>query len=165
MSDSVSKLINTNNQTMLSPWTVDETANGFFILLISGLLVMFFFLEKKYNVEGGGDFLSILSYLILGGFIWIFLILNKKMKIARAFESDGINIDGLVVEKSLGYIDYEGDFYSKVNLVYIFNFEGDSYKGKITANISIFKDHQVGDMLTIRFLPYYPCVSRPILTF
>lgn len=159
MPDRVLKLKKTKNPTMLSPWTVDEVSNGFFLLFISGVLALFLLLEKNYNVEGKSDYFLILSYLGLAGFIWIFLILNKKMKIARAFESDGINIDGVVVKKyTVGYDGY-------IKLHYAYNYEGDSYAGEITVYESIFKDYLVGDSLTIRFLPDFPYTSRPILTF
>ncbi|NOU22412.1 MAG: hypothetical protein HOO93_11630 [Methyloglobulus sp.] len=82
---------------------------------------------------------------------------KKRLRKAKEFEKNGITVQGMIVDKWED-TGCEGEVYTYVG--YSFNYLDSLWAGKKNADSSPYNKLQIGDCVTIRFLPGDPSISK-----
>ena len=70
---------------------------------------------------------------------------------------------GVILDKSVVSHDLDTDEDATM-VVYSFNYHGNTWVGSIRVSDASFENCNIRDNVTIRFLPRYPHISRPVIT-
>lgn len=135
------------------------------VIIITFILGFFAYLLRNFVKESMWP--DALIVIIWSGFplfpvTGLFSNAKKQLRIAEEFKINGINVQGMIVDKwewkGSSWEGYEGELYTFVG--YNFSYLGRLWTGRKIADSSPYNKLQIGDCVTIRFLPSDPSISR-----